>query len=48
MRATQQVHRGLLLPTTQMKEKNFKETHQNIFEVFDFSKESKLTKEKQK
>ena len=36
MRATQHFHRGLLLGTTRIKEKKFRETHWNIFGVFDF------------
>ena len=41
MRATQYFHRGLLL-MTQRKEKNFKETHWNIFGVFVFPEESTM------
>ena len=36
MRATQHFHCGLLLGTTRIKEKNFRETHWNIFGVFVF------------
>ena len=36
MRATQHFHRGLLLGTTRIKEKKFRETHRNIFWVFWF------------
>ena len=36
MRATQHFHHGLLLGTTQIKEKKFRETHWNIFGVFGF------------
>ena len=47
MRATQHFHRGLLLATTQWKEKKFRETHWDIFGVFGFYLEgNKLKKEK--
>ena len=36
MRATQHFHCGLLLGTTRIKEKNFRETYWNIFGVFGF------------
>ena len=45
MRATQHFDRGLLL-STQRKEKNFKETHWNIFGVFDFLRKVKQEREK--
>ena len=48
MRATQHFHCGLLLLLTQKKENKFRETHWNIFGVFDFLEESKQAKEKQK
>ena len=47
MRATQQFLHGFLLTTTQRKEKNFRETHWNIFGVFDFLEQADK-REKQK
>ena len=45
MRATQHFYRGLLL-MTQGKEKNFEETHWNIFGVFVFLENVKQEQEK--
>ena len=47
MRATQHLHRGLLLGTTRIKEKKFRETHLNIFGVFGFLEQANK-REKQK
>ena len=44
MRAAQHFHHGLLLSTP--KEKNFKETHWNIFGVFVFLRKVKQEQEK--
>ena len=45
MRATQHFHRGLLLPAHR-KEKNFIETHLNVFGAFVFLKKVKQEREK--
>ena len=47
MRATQHFHHGLLLGTTRIKEKKFRETHWNIFGVFGFLEQANK-REKQK
>ena len=47
MRATQHFHCGLLLGTTRIKEKKFRETHGNVFGVFGFLEQANK-REKQK
>ena len=48
MRATQHFHRGLLLGTTRIKEKKFRETHWNIFGAFGFLQQSNNKQKREK